>query len=399
MEFSLPRKETLNMEVFWFLPTHGDGRYLGSTEQTRTVSYGYLKQIAQAADELGFQGVLLPTGRSCEDAWVVASTLVPVTTKLKFLVAIRPGITSPTAAARMAATFDRLSNGRLLINVVTGGDPDEAIGDGVFLSHDERYEVTEEFLKIWREAVAGRAISLDGKHLRVENARVLYPAVQKPHPPLYFGGSSKVAYGLAARQVDVYLTWGEPPHAVAEKVETVRRLAAEQGRDVRFGIRLHVIVRETEQEAWDTANDLIRYVDDDTITRAQKTFARFDSEGQRRMAELHRGGREKLEVSPNLWAGVGLVRGGAGTALVGDSATVAKRMQEYSDLGIETFILSGYPHLEEAYRVADLLFPHLPVSLRSERSAGNVTGPFGELVANEYQPRASEATPVAVQQS
>jgi alkanesulfonate monooxygenase len=387
------------MEVFWFLPTHGDGRYLGTTEQARSVSYPYLKQIAQAADELGFHGVLLPTGRSCEDAWVVASTLVPVTTKLKFLVAIRPGITSPTAAARMAATFDRLSGGRLLINVVTGGDPDEALGDGVYLSHDERYEVTDEFLQIWREAVAGNAITLNGKHLHVEKAKVLYPAVQRPHPPLYFGGSSKVAYDLAARQVDVYLTWGEPPKQVEEKIESVRRLAAEQGRPVRFGIRLHVIVRETEREAWQAADDLIRYLDDKTIAKAQKAFARFDSEGQRRMAQLHGGSRDNLEVSPNLWAGVGLVRGGAGTALVGNPATVAKRMQEYADLGIETFILSGYPHLEEAYRVADLLFPLLPISSPVQRPAGNITGPFGELVANEYQPRGATATPEPVQQS
>ncbi len=393
------------MEVFWFLPTHGDGRYLGTTEQARSVSYSYLKQVAQAADTLGFQGVLLPTGRSCEDAWVVASTLVPVTTKLKFLVAIRPGITSPTATARMAATFDRLSGGRLLINVVTGGDPDEALGDGVFLSHDERYEVTDEFLQIWREAVAGNAITLNGKHLHVEKAKVLYPAVQKPHPPLYFGGSSKVAYTLAARQVDVYLTWGEPPQQVKEKIETVRQLAAEEGRSVRFGIRLHVIVRETEREAWQAADDLIRYLDDETIAKAQKAFARFDSEGQRRMAQLHAGSRDKLEVSPNLWAGVGLVRGGAGTALVGDPATVAKRMQEYADLGIDTFILSGYPHLEEAYRVADLLFPHLPLSATTQTSvpaqlpAANITGPFGELVANEYQPRGAATTPAPVQQS
>jgi alkanesulfonate monooxygenase len=387
------------MEVFWFLPTHGDGRYLGTTEQARSVSYPYLKQVAQAADTLGFQGVLLPTGRSCEDAWVVASTLVPVTTKLKFLVAIRPGITSPTAAARMAATFDRLSGGRLLINVVTGGDPDEALGDGVFLSHDERYEVTDEFLQVWREAVAGNAITLNGKHLHVEKAKVLYPAIQKPHPPLYFGGSSKVAYTLAARQVDVYLTWGEPPQQVAEKIETVRRLAAEQGRSVRFGIRLHVIVRETERAAWQAADDLIRYLDDETIAKAQKAFARFDSEGQRRMAQLHAGSRDKLEVSPNLWAGVGLVRGGAGTALVGDPATVAKRMKEYADLGVETFILSGYPHLEEAYRVADLLFPQLPLSVPTQVAMGNVTGPFGELVANEYQPRGAVTTPEPVQQS
>jgi alkanesulfonate monooxygenase len=387
------------MEVFWFLPTHGDGRYLGTTEQARSVSYPYLKQVAQAADTLGFQGVLLPTGRSCEDAWVVASTLVPVTTKLKFLVAIRPGITSPTAAARMAATFDRLSSGRLLINVVTGGDPDEALGDGVFLTHDERYEVTDEFLQIWRQAVAGNAITLNGKHLHVENAKVLYPAVQKPHPPLYFGGSSKVAYDLAARQVDVYLTWGEPPQQVEEKIETVRRLAAEQGRSVRFGIRLHVIVRETEREAWQAADDLIRYLDDETIAKAQKAFSRFDSEGQRRMAQLHAGSRDKLEVSPNLWAGVGLVRGGAGTALVGDPATVAKRMQEYADIGIETFIFSGYPHLEEAYRVADLLFPHLQLSVPAQPAAGNITGPFGELVANEYQPRGAAAPAEPVEQS
>lgn len=359
------------MEAFWFLPTHGDGRYLGTREQARTINYGYLKQIAQAADELGFAGVLLPTGGNCEDAWIVAATLVPVTTKLKFLVAIRPGVTSPTAAARMAATFDRLSNGRLLVNVVTGGDPDEAKGDGIFLSHDERYEVTDEFLHIWREAVAGKAVSLHGKHLRVEGARVQYPALQKPHPPLYFGGSSAVANDLAARQVDVYLTWGEPPQEVAEKIATVRRLAAEQGRILRFGIRLHIIVRETEQEAWSAANDLIRYVDEAAIARSQKAFARFDSEGQRRMSRLHNATRSELEVSPNLWAGVGLVRKGAGTALVGDPATVAKRMQEYADLGIDTFILSGFPHLEEAYRVADLLFPHLPLAARTQAVMAN----------------------------
>jgi alkanesulfonate monooxygenase len=359
------------MEVFWFLPTHGDGRYLGTKEQSRNVNYGYLKQIAQAADELGFHGMLLPTGSNCEDAWIVAATLVPVTTRLKFLVAIRPGVTSPTAAARMAATFDRLSGGRLLVNVVTGGDPDEAKGDGVFLSHDERYEVTDEFLQIWREAVAGRAISFQGKHLHVEGARAQYPAVQKPHPPLYFGGSSGVANDLAARLIDVYLTWGEPPQQVAEKIATIRRLAAEQGRSIRFGIRLHIIVRETEQEAWRAADDLIRYVDEEVIAKAQKAFARFDSEGQRRMSRLHTGSREDLIIGPNLWAGVGLVRKGAGTALVGDPATVAKRMLEYADLGIETFILSGFPHLEEAYRVADLLFPRLPVAIRPETPGGN----------------------------
>ena len=138
------------MDVFWFLPTHGDGRYLGTNEGARKVDLNYLQQIAVAADSLGYGGVLLPTGRSCEDAWVVASSLIGATRSLRFLVAIRPGIIAPGLSARMAATFDRLSGGRLLINVVTGGDPAELAGDGLFVSHDERYEITDEFLRIWR---------------------------------------------------------------------------------------------------------------------------------------------------------------------------------------------------------------------------------------------------------
>lgn len=372
------------MDVFWFLPTHGDGRYLGTRKQARHVNHHYLAQIARAADELGFGGVLLPTGRSCEDAWMVAASLIAETERLKFLVAIRPGSISPTASARMAATLDRLSGGRLLINVVTGGDPEEAAGDGVFLAHDERYQVTDEFLTIWRGVLSGETVSFKGKYLHVEGAKVLYPPVQHPYPPLYFGGSSAAAQELAAKQGDLYLTWGEPPASVAEKIADVRRRAAAFGRALRFGIRLHIIVRETAQEAWTAANDLIRHVDDAMVAQAQKTFSRFDSEGQRRMSALHKGSRDRLEVSPNLWAGVGLVRGGAGTALVGDPETVAARMLEYAALGIDTFILSGYPHLEEAYRVADLLFPLLPVSVRQTEAAGSITGPFGELVANEH---------------
>jgi alkanesulfonate monooxygenase len=196
------------MEMFWFIPTTGDGRYLGSSHGSRLTDYAYLRQIAIAVDELGYGAVLLPTGNSCEDAWVVASTLMPSTKRLKFLVAVRPGVMSPTLAARMTATFDRLSQGRVLINVVTGGDPQEAAADGVFLSHDERYEVTGEFLTIWRSILAGETRSFQGKHLRVENARVYYPATQHPHPPLYLGGSSDAAMQIAADHVDVYLTLG-----------------------------------------------------------------------------------------------------------------------------------------------------------------------------------------------
>ena len=340
----------MSLNLFWFLPTHGDGHYLGSDEGARPVDYAYLQQIAQAADRLGFTGVLIPTGRSCEDAWLVAASMIPVTQRLKFLVALRPSVISPTVAARQAATLDRLSNGRALFNLVTGSDPQELAADGVFLDHTQRYEASAEFTRVWRRLLEGETVDYEGKHIRVRGAKLLFPPVQQPRPPLYFGGSSDVAQDLAAEQVDLYLTWGEPPEQVKEKIAQVRAKAAAHGRSVRFGIRLHVIVRETNEEAWRAADRLIEKVDDETISKAQAALARTDSVGQHRMAALHNGKRDKLEVSPNLWAGVGLVRGGAGTALVGDGPTVAARINEYAALGIDSFILSGYPHLKEAYR-------------------------------------------------
>ncbi|MFO1069944.1 MAG: FMNH2-dependent alkanesulfonate monooxygenase [Geminicoccaceae bacterium] len=370
-------------DVLWFLPTHGDGRYLGTTRGARDVSLGYLRQIAQAADDLGYFGVLLPTGRSCEDSWLVASAMVPLTERLRFLVALRPGLQSPALAARMAATLDRLSGGRLLLNVVTGGDPVELRGDGVFAGHAERYAITDEFLAIWRRMLQGESVHHAGPHLRVEDARLFYPPLQKPYPPLWFGGSSDAGMAVAAEHCDVYLTWGEPPEQVAQKIAAMRAVAAARGRSLRFGIRLHVIVRDSAAEAWRAADELIAHVDDATVRRAQEIFARMDSVGQQRMARLHNGRREQLEISPNLWAGVGLVRGGAGTALVGDPETVAARMRAYMDLGIETFILSGYPHLEECYRFAELVFPLLPLKATTGRDPGNPRneGPFGEMLA------------------
>ncbi|MET1532373.1 FMNH2-dependent alkanesulfonate monooxygenase [Burkholderia sola] len=385
------------MNVFWFIPTHGDSRYLGTAEGARAADYDYFKQVAVAADTLGYDGVLLPTGRSCEDAWVVASSLLPATQRLKFLVAVRPGIASPGLAARMAATFDRLSGGRLLINVVTGGDAAELEGDGLFADHDTRYEITDDFLNIWRGLLTAShdngGFDYIGKHLQSKGGKALYPPVQHPHPPLWFGGSSPAAHAIAADHIDTYLTWGEPPEAVAKKIADIRARADARGRKIKFGIRLHVIVRETEDEAWRDAERLISRLDDDTIARAQKAFANMDSEGQRRMAALHggkRGGREALEVYPNLWAGVGLVRGGAGTALVGNPEQVAERMREYADLGIETFILSGYPHLEESYRFAELVFP-LIKGQGVEKAAGPLSGPFGEIVGNNYLPKTSQS--------
>ena len=376
------------MQLLWFLPTHGDGRYLASATGGRALTFDYLRQVAQAADQLGYWGMLLPTGRSCEDSWVVGSTVAPFTKQLRFLIALRPGIMSPIVGARMAAALDRATDGRLLINVVTGGDPVELKGDGQWLSHDERYVLTAEFLEVWRRVMAGEAVNFHGRHIQVEDARLAFPPVQQPYPPLWFGGSSPAGIDVAAEHCDVYLTWGEPPADVAAKIATARAAAEKRGRAFTFGLRLHIVVRETRAAAWEAANDLIRYVDDKVIADAQKVFARYDSVGQQRMAALHGGNRAKLEISPDLWAGVGLVRGGAGTALVGDADTVAARLLEYRALGVDSFILSGYPHLEEAYRVAELLFPRLPLShaVSGAKPTVALNGPFGEIIANERAP-------------
>jgi alkanesulfonate monooxygenase len=378
MNITTPRRK---LDFMWFLPTGGDGAYLGSSRGQRHVDNAYLRQIAQACDRLGYHGVLLPTGRGCEDALVTAASIAPQTERLRYLVAVRPGVVLPGEAARQAAAFDRMSGGRLMVNVVCGGSPQDHAGDGLTLGHDERYAQAAEFLQIWRGLMAGESVTLSGRYLSAKAGRLIFPPVQQPHPPLFLGGSSAPARALAAEQLDGYLTWGEPPAQVAEKLDDVRQRAARHGRTLRAGIRLHIIVRETEGEAWDAARRLISDLSDEVIATAQRKLTEeSDSEGQRRMLALHRGQREGLEVSPNLWAGVGLVRGGAGTALVGDPQTVAARIREYQALGIDTLIASGYPHLEEAYRVAELLFPLLDISSpgpqRAQRpgSASNFTG-------------------------
>ncbi|MDZ4094658.1 MAG: FMNH2-dependent alkanesulfonate monooxygenase [Paracoccaceae bacterium] len=348
------------LNFFWFIPTSGDGSYLGSNIGHRPPEPAYLRQVAQAADTLGYDGVLLPTGIFCEESFVLAANLAAYTEKLKFLVAIRPGTASPAYYARLATALDRVSGGRSLLNIVVGGNPNELAGDGIFQAHDDRYAHADEFFDVFEDLLAKGEAHLDGIYIRALNAKLPFRPVQSPRPPLYFGGSSDAAIDFAAGRVDKYLTWGEPPAQVAEKIGRVREAAARKGREISFGIRLHFIVRETDSEAWAAADRLISHLTDADIAKAQAYLnSQSDSVGQKRMSALHGGRRDKLEVSPNLWAGVGLVRGGAGTALVGSAETVAERIREYQALGIDTIVGSGYPHLEEAYKVAELLFPVL----------------------------------------
>jgi alkanesulfonate monooxygenase len=352
---------------FWFLPTNGDSRSIVGLSHTgthqsiptgyRPPSLRYLAEVARAADRLGYEGVLTPTGTFCEDAWLTASALLAETERLKFLVAFRPGLVPPTLAAQQAATFQRFSEGRLMLNVVSGGEDAEQQRFGDWLGHDERYARTGEFLKIVRDIWTTESVDFEGDYYRVKDGRVSSPP--DPLPPLYFGGSSPAALPIAAQFVDSYLTWGEPPQAAAAKIAKVRDLADQYGRTLRYGIRLHTISRDTSAEAWAVAEKLLSELSPAEVDAATRLNAKSESEGQRRMTALHGGRLDQLEIYPNLWAGVGLVRGGAGTALVGSHEEVANLINEYYSSGFDEFILSGYPHLEEAYYFAEGVFPLL----------------------------------------
>ncbi len=342
------------MHIHWYLPTQGDERYLGSPIGRRQPTFDYLKQITQAIDQLGYEAMLLGTGLK-QDPWIIATSLIQSTKRLKFLVAHRPSIYPPSLAARQAATFDQISEGRLLLNIVSSGG--SLAHDGVFLDHDQRYEHTDEWLTVYRKLFTEESVTFKGKHVQIEGGRQLFSPVQSPYPGIFFGGSSEPALEVAGKHVDVYLTWGEPPHLAKEKFDKVREHAAKYGRTVRFGVRAQVVARPTSGEAWDAAYKLISHLDENIIANAQRQMSGSESEGQRRIQALHGGDRSKLEIFPNLWGGIGLVRGGAGTAFVGSGQEIAELLHKYQEVGVDHFVLSGYPHLEEAYHFAENVFP------------------------------------------
>jgi alkanesulfonate monooxygenase len=355
------------IRVHWFLPTSGDSRTnpsfgsaIGARDPRGTIErqgdLGYMTQVARAAESLGFEAALTPTSSWCEEAWVMTAALTQLTRTFKYLVAFRPGLQSPTLAAQAAATYQRVSDDRLLLNVVVGGDAAEQRRYGDTIGKGSRYARADEFLAIVRELWSGEEVDFCGEWYEIEGARLLDPPAW---PTVYLGGSSAAAIEVAARRADVFLTWGEPPEAVAAKLDAVREAADREGRELGFGIRLHAITRDTAEEAWEVADRLLAGLSAEQIAKAQSIQQVSESEGQRRMRALHGGRTDRLEVAPNLWAGIGLVRGGAGTALVGSHEEVADRIAEYHELGIDEFILSGYPHLEEAYRVGEGLLPVL----------------------------------------
>lgn len=360
----------------WFLPTRGDSDTPGVipafgdtkvADGRRLPTLSYLTEVAQAAEQGGFTSILTPVGIGCPDPWVVCSAVAARTSTLRFIVAFRPSAASPTLTAQQADTFTRLHGERLILNITTGGDPIEQAAYGDHTDHAGRYQVTNEALQVISPLLAGEQVTFTGAHFDIQQAMLV--GSPKIPVPLYLGGASAAAQQVAAEHADTYLLWGEPPTQIEERIRGMRMLAAAAGRRLRFGLRLHVLARETSAQAWAEADRIQAGFDPAVIEAVQQRMSRMDSVGQTRMAALRSGTSvaaraADLTVAPNLWAGIGLVREGAGTALVGDYQEVADRLREYRDIGIDEFILSGYPHREEALRVGQQVLPRF----RSVRS-------------------------------
>ncbi|SHF43350.1 alkanesulfonate monooxygenase [Seinonella peptonophila] len=349
------------MEFVWWLPSHGDGRYFGVENKNRGTDPLYLQQVAQAVEFLGYDAMFLGTGSHCEDPWITASSLIHLTQKVHFILAQRPNGISPTVASRMVASFDRISKGRIALNLVSGISTPEMLADGISITHDQRYEQAEEFLAIFKQLLRGEEVTFQGSYFQVDSAKLNFPPTRSQHPPLYFGGTSEIGREVAARHADTYLLWGEPPKKAKEIIDSIRMKAEKYNRKIRFGMCLYVIVREKESEAWAVANELIKHVGEDEMDKFNRKIAKYDADCLDRRTNLI-AESPSLKVGDHLWAGTTLADVGP-LGVVGDPESVANCLLEYVDIGVTSFTLAGIPHLEEAYRVAELVLPRVRAKL------------------------------------
>jgi len=343
----------MSMKFHWYVPTNGDGHHLGLKVPEREPSLDYLIDVAKTAENAGFEGILVPTGSPYLDSWVVGSAIIHHTERIKPLIAFRPGFISPTVAAKMAATLDELSGGRLLVNVVTGGSARELAQDGDFLTHRDRYLRTDEFLEVVQKSWSNASFNHEGDFFSVTRGKLYPPVPEDRQIPVFFSGSSIIAKEIAAKSADVYLQWGEPVQHIKEQIEDVNFIAQAYGRQPEFGVRIHVIVRDTEEEAWEAAYRIISKAERDVQQRMAKYYKEADSVAQQRMNALL--SEERFDTCG--WSGIGQIRKGAGTALVGTPEQVKTALDAYAAVGVTHFILSGFPHLEEAERFGQTVLP------------------------------------------
>jgi alkanesulfonate monooxygenase len=347
------------VEMAWFSALCDDDyEFLGAPDPLLQSSIEHCRNIVLTADRYGFDNVLLPSGYQLGiDNTVFAAALAPMT-KLRMLLAVRCGELVVPQLARQLATLDQAMGGRLTVNIISSDVPGETLDSG------PRYRRSTEIMFALRELLDGHAVKFHGDFLDLDIDPPRVTTVSGSSPLFYFGGLSPAARECAAAGADVFLMWPDVTAKVLEVKDDMDARAAAKGRHLRYGWRSHVVVRETEDEAWAAAESLIADIPEGYQNAMDRVLSRTDSEGERRQQQIRKSsanggdGAEELLVSPNLWAGIGKARVGVGTALVGSGENVAARLREYVDLGVDTFILSGYPHLEEAQRFGHYVMPH-----------------------------------------
>jgi alkanesulfonate monooxygenase len=354
----------------WFIPIDGDGAHIGTFRAEREPTFAYLRSVVEAAENAGYHSLLIPTrfvnglfeeSAPLAETWTMVTALAAVTSRIRFMVAVRPGFVAPGLFAQMAATLDQVSGGRIDVNIVPGGIQGDFERLGVTIDHDTRYQQAEEFIAALRALWANpEPVTFAGDTIRLNNA-IVSPS-PSGSPLFYVGGASPRALEFAAMSADIYLAWIQPRDDIAALLDRVRSAYAATNRRPNFGLRTHIVVRPTEAGAWAAAEDLVSQADERVIAQRQAAFAGTPMVGQQ--AQL----REQLrERAPRLWNGISKVRVNLGTAIVGDPEQVADELLAYWRLGIDEFILSGYPHREEATRVADEVLPGLREAIERER--------------------------------
>jgi alkanesulfonate monooxygenase len=346
------------LEFGWFLPTSGDTTCYGDPTKAVPPSAELFDRVVLAAEAAGFEYFLVPVSATCWEAWISSAMAVAKTKRIKALVAARPGYVSPVQLAKMAATFDQLSGGRLAVNLIAGQSDVESEAEGITLAKQDRYALMEEDVSIMKALwSAPGPVDFAGQFHTLKGARISPRPLQQPYPRFYLGGGSAEAWEISARHSDVHLFWGDTPARIEANIATIRDMAARHGRahTIGFGMRLQILCRETEAEAWDAANELVR-----DVTEAQTRFIRThyaSSVANQRVQQLAREHGDL--ISPHLWTGVIRVRPGAGIVIVGNPRQCADTLQQFIDLGCTSFCLSGYLHDEEATRFARWVRPLL----------------------------------------
>lgn len=345
------------LEFGWFLPTNGD-----TTSFTRPMeveqSLSMFDRVTTAAEAAGFEYMLVPVQTACWEAWISSAIMVGRSRTIKMLVAARPGYINPVLLAKMISTFDQLSQGRICINLIAGASDQEAHAEGVRVSKEERYEVMQEEVTILKRLWTSKApIDFNGRYYQLERARIRPTIYQRPYPNFYLGGGSKQAWKISAEHADVHLFWGDHPDRIKSQIAEIKSLARryDRERDIGFGMRLQIICREDEAEAWNVARRLIEGASEKHKAMIRTMFN--TSEANRRMQELSR--LQDGLILPNLWTGITTVRPGAGVAVVGNPAQCAATLQRFIDVGCHSFCLSGYLHDTEAERFGRWVRPLL----------------------------------------